>query len=121
MIYENYSSDVRLNFLIDNLSIILFAIFLIGGYLFARLVKKRALNVDDLLGLVWESVAFSLTFTYVIGTFDYVFFESSYFGFNKNDVAVMAIPGVICLTILATSVWYRFISKQKKPSHRGKK
>ena len=118
VIYENYSSDVKLKFLIDNLSIILFAIFLIGGYLVPRLFQKRALKVDDLLGLVWQSVALSLTFTYVIGTFDYVFSQSSHFGFSKNGVVVIVIPGTICLAILAASVYYRYISK---PSRRGKK
>lgn len=107
-----------MKFLIDNLSILLFAVFLIGGYLFVRLFHKRALKVDDLLGLVWQSVALSLTFTYVIGTFDYFFSESSHFGFDKHGVVVIALPGAICLAILAASVYYKNVGKQ---SRRGKK
>ena len=107
-----------MKFLIDNLTILLFFIFLIGGYLHARLFQKRAINVDGLLIMIWQSVALSLTFTYVIGTFDYVFAQSPHFGFSKNDVVIIAIPGAICLAVLAASVYYKYISK---PSRRGKK
>jgi hypothetical protein len=107
-----------LKFLTENLSIILFFIFLIGGYLIARLHKKQVINVDGLLILVWQSVALSLTLTYGIGTLDYFFSTMSHFGFTKNDVVVIAVPGAICIAILAASVYYSHI---RKPSGRGKK
>lgn len=104
--------------LIDNLSIILFAIFLLGGYLVARLLRQRALSTDDLLVLVWQSVALSLTFTYVVGTFDYFFSQSSHFDFSKNDIGAIIVPGATCIAILAGSVYYKYVNKSGR---RGKK
>lgn len=97
--------------LIDNFSVIVFGVFLVGGYLFARLFRRRALNTDNLLGLVWQSVAFSLTITYVFGTFDYFFFQSSHFGFSENAICTITIPAVVCIAILAVSVFYKYVSK----------
>lgn len=115
---ESSSCEIRLKLLTDNLSIILFAVCLLGGYLFARLYRHRLLNTDDLLVLVWQSVALSLTFTYVVGTFDYFFSQSSHFGFSKNDIGAIVVPGGVCIAILAASVYYKYVSK---PSRRGKK
>jgi len=103
-----------LDFIADNLILLLFAATLIIGFFLT--CKNRSLNANTLLGLVWQSVAFSLTLTYVIGTIDYVFFQSSYFDFSKNDVAVILIPGIICLLILAASVFYKYVSKLSRKS-----
>ena len=98
-----------MDFIADNLTLLLFTATLIVGFFLTR--RNHSLNVDTSLVLVWQSVAFSLTLTYIIGTFDYVFFQSSYFGFGKKDVAVIIIPGIFCLAILAVSVFYKYVCK----------
>lgn len=100
-----------LDFIVDYLTLLLFVVTLIVVIGFLLIRKKHSLNDDILLGLVWRSVVLSMTLTYVIGTFDYFFNESSCFNFGKNDVAVLLIPGVICIVILAVSVFYKYISK----------
>lgn len=100
------------------MSVILFVIFLVVGFLVARLYKKRVLNTVDLLLLVWQSVAFSLTVTYVVGTFDYVFSQSSHFGFSMNDIRAIMVPAGVCIAILAGSVFFKYVSKLGR---RGKK
>ncbi len=97
---------------------LIFIIALFGGFFVARLIQKRKVTVDELLVLTWQSFALSLTFRYLIGTFDFLFFKPSHFGFSVNDIVTIAVPGLICLAILAISVYYEYISK---PSHRGKK
>jgi hypothetical protein len=107
-----------LKVLVDNLSVILFAIFLVGGYLLIRLRQRRTLGTDDLLVLVWQCVAASLTTTYIVGTFDYFFSQSAHFDFSKNDIGAILIPGLVCIAILAGSVYYKYVSKSGR---RGKK
>ena len=108
----------KLKVVIDYSAVILFGIFILGGYLFARLVRRRTLSTDDLLQLVWQSVAFALTTMYVIGTVDYIFFQSSNFEFSLKDIWIIALPGAVCIAILAASVYYKYINKVGR---RGKK
>lgn len=101
-------------FIEDNITLLLFSATLIIGFFLIR--KNHSINTNTLLGLVWQSVAFSLTLTYIIGAFDYVFLHSSYLKFGKNDFAVILIPGTICLFILAASVFYKYVSKVSRKS-----
>jgi hypothetical protein len=68
--------------------------------------------VDDLLSLIWQSVALSLAFTYFIGTLDFLFFQATHFGFRFGDVAIIAIPGAICIVILAVDRFARSLKQR---------
>ncbi|MFC1917305.1 hypothetical protein ACFLXH_01455 [Chloroflexota bacterium] len=87
-----------MDFISEYLTLLLFAAILIPILVFAR--KNRSLDARTSVFSVWISVAFSLTLTHIVGIIDYVFFASSYFGFGKNDFAIILIPGAISLLIL---------------------
>jgi hypothetical protein len=108
---------IALSFITDYLNLLLFAVTLVIGFFVTR--KNRPINANTLLGLIWESVAFSLTLTYIIGTSDYVFFKSSHFNFGRNDVSVIIIPGIICLLVLAVGAFYKFVSKFNRKNNDG--
>ena len=98
--------------IVDNLTLLLFAAILIIGFFLTR--KNRSLDAHTSVVLVWQSVAYSLTLTYIVGAIDYTFFESSCFGFGKNDFAIILIPGAICLLILGGSGFPKVISKMRR-------
>jgi len=101
-----------LYFIVEYLTLLLFAAILIPLLIFAR--KNRSLDAQTSVHLVWQSVAYSLMSTYIIGTIDWWFFESSFFGFGKTDVAIVFIAGLISLLIFEGSGIPKFIKKVRR-------
>jgi len=112
----NIKDGANLGFLSDNWQILLFFAVLIGAFLHQRLIRKRPIDSDEMLALIWISVATSLTLVYAAGAFDFFFNRGAALGFTLSDVNMIAVPGAITIVYLAIDRFIKYLNRRRRKS-----
>lgn len=101
-----------MGFLLDYWKPLLFLFCFVVGFLILRLIKKRTFNFNEMLGLVWVSVATSLTIAYAIGAIFSCFNKAALLGFNAKDFNVIVWPAAINLVSFAIDRFVKYLNRE---------
>lgn len=105
-----------LSFLLAFWKPLLFLLCLIAGFLVLRLIKKHKFNFNEMVGLVWVSVATSLTLAYAIGAILSCFNKAALLGFNSSDFNVILWPAAITLVAFAIDRFIKYLNDRNGKS-----